>query len=128
MILGKLHTANTVKQLASLGPALSGGLASARERIMRDIADASSTRAASLGGVHAHTADAILPVGTRIDLDYSKHPAIGGATFGGGGRPATRQFPPWKRGGYTLFPTIAERGQAIIEEHYGKELDDQLDD
>ena len=72
-------------------------------------------RAQSLGGVHAHAARRGLRGGATqntawIKLAANTEPTILGAEFGGGARPTTRQFPPWRGSGggagYFVYPTI----------------------
>lgn len=70
----------------------------------------------ALGGVHHHVLPGIIVMGgNRIRLDARSHPAILGAEFGGGRRPTTQQFPPWRgagRGaGYMLYPAIRDEEQ-----------------
>jgi len=70
--------------------------------------------ASGLGGVHAKAAPGIKAINQRpiIRLFVDEHPYILGAEFGGGRRPTTRQFPPWRgkgdEAGYALYPTIRE--------------------
>jgi hypothetical protein len=76
---------------------------------------AETRRAAeSMGSVQAH----ILPglnvyQGNNVRLDVRAQPAILGAVFGGGRRPTTRQFDPWRgsgrEAGYILFPELREQ-------------------
>lgn len=78
------------------------------------IAGIARNRGAGLGGVQAKAAPGIKAVNQRpiIRLFVDDFPYILGAEFGGGKRPTTRQFPPWRGSGtdagYMLFPTIRE--------------------
>ncbi len=80
-----------------------------------DIARRARARGASLGSVHAKAAPGIKAVNQApiVRLFGDEHPYIFGAEFGGGARPTTRQFPPWRgkgnSAGYMLYPTIRER-------------------
>lgn len=66
----------------------------------------------SLGSVHRKAAPGIKAINQRpiIRLFVDEHPYILGAEFGGGRRPTTRQFPPWRgkgeTAGYMLYPTL----------------------
>lgn len=78
------------------------------------IAGLARARGTALGSVHAHAAPAVKAVNQRpiIRLFTDEHPEVLGAEFGGGKRPTTRQFPPWRgtgeTAGYMLYPTIRE--------------------
>jgi hypothetical protein len=88
------------------------------------VARTARARGAGLGGVHRHAAEAIKAVNQRpiIRLHGEDHPEIFGAEFGGGARPTTRQFPPWRgsgeTAGYMLYPTIRELSEEAFEERY----------
>jgi hypothetical protein len=87
-------------------------------------AAAAQQRGRSLGGVHAHVAGGITSgaSGGRpfVSLNPNQQPAIFGAEFGGGRRPTTQQFPPWRgtgmRSGYMLMPVMYERHDEIRDE------------
>lgn len=78
------------------------------------IAGLARSRGASLGSVHRKAAPGIKAINQNpiIRLFIDEHPYIQGAEFGGGRRPTTRQFPPWRgkgdQAGYMLYPTIRE--------------------
>lgn len=74
----------------------------------------------SLGGVHAHVVDGggiFVMGGNNIRLDPRKQPAVLGAVFGGGRRPSTRQFPPWRgsgrNSGYMVFPDLRRQERQL---------------
>ena len=48
---------------------------------------------------------------TAADLFY-------GTEHGGRGRPSTRQFRPYRRGGYFLWPTVADRGAGWASDYF----------
>lgn len=91
-------------------------------------------RGQSLGGVQRHAVRRGLRGGATqnsawIKLAASAEPTILGAEFGGGRRPTTQQFPPWRGSGggagYFLFPTI--RGMSgEITDRFENALDDLL--
>lgn len=89
-----------------------------------DIAARAHAKAIGLGSVHKHVAPGIVARGPTVGLDAASQPAILGAEFGGGARPRTRQFPPFRGSGpgagYMLFPTIRELD---VVERYGEILD-----
>jgi len=78
------------------------------------VAKMARARGAQLGSVHAHAAPGIKAVNQApiVRLYGNQHPEIFGAEFGGGARPRTRQFPPWRGkgqdAGYMLFPVMRE--------------------
>ncbi len=78
------------------------------------IAKKARSRGSGLGSVHAKAAPGIKAINQRpiIRLFIDEHPYILGAEFGGGRRPTTRQFPPWRgkgdTAGYMLYPTLRE--------------------
>jgi hypothetical protein len=71
-----------------------------------DVADRAQSRAQGLGSVHAHVASGIVATRRGIELRVNDQPAILGAEFGGGRRPRTRQFPPYRPDGYMLYPEL----------------------
>ena len=79
------------------------------------IAGLARDKGESLGSVHAKAAPGIKAINQRpiIRLFIDEHPYILGAEFGGGRRPTTRQFPPWRgkgdTAGYMLYPVIREQ-------------------
>lgn len=75
-------------------------------------------RGAQLGGVHAHVLPGLNVVGgNSIRLNPRAQPAVMGAVFGGGRRPTTRQFPPWRgsgrNSGYMVFPDLREQERVL---------------
>jgi hypothetical protein len=101
--------------------------------VAQDVATRARSEASSLGGVHRHVQSGIKAGATmsagRITLDGIRQPAIFGAEFGGGRRPSTRQFPPWRgsgrNAGYMVYPTIWDRSHDIASQ-YEKLIDDLL--
>lgn len=83
-----------------------------REFGRRGVASAKQ-RGGSLGGVHRHVLPGLSISGNVIKMDVRGQPAILGAEFGGGRRPTTRQFPPFRgssrNAGYFLY--LALRGE-----------------
>lgn len=74
-------------------------------------------RGASLGGVHKHVLPGMRAQANNIKLDPRSQPAIFGAVFGGGRRPTTRQFPPWRgsgrEAGYMIYPDLRAEERQI---------------
>lgn len=93
------------------------------------IARLARSRGQSLGGVHAKAAPGIKAINQRpiIRLFGDQHPYIFGAEFGGGARPTTRQFPPWRGSGegagYMLFPTMRRETDEAASQY----IDDYFD-
>jgi hypothetical protein len=89
-----------------------------------DIAKRARAKGSDLGSVQAKAAPGIRAVNQApiVRLFVDEHPYILGAEFGGGARPTTRQFPPWRGkgedAGYMLFPTIRERSEELFEDRY----------
>lgn len=87
------------------------------------IAEDAATKANALGGVAAKAANAVKATARTTDVAVklnagARTPFAFGAEFGGGSRPATRQFRPWKGSGkdagYFLYPTIRDDGAKIL--------------
>lgn len=82
-------------------------------------------RGRGLGGVQAHAVRRGLRGGATqntawIKLVGTREPTIFGAEFGGGRRPTTRQFPPWRGSGggagYFVYPTIRGASGEITDD------------
>jgi hypothetical protein len=108
-----------VRDLRKVEHGLPGAMRQAMLPISQSVVTTARARGQSLGGVQAHAVKRGLRGGaTRntawIKLAASREPTILGAEFGGGHRPTTRQFPPWRGSGggagYFVYPTI--RGKA----------------
>lgn len=90
------------------------GLAAVPREAARQTVKATRQRASQLGGVHRHVVPGINLVGaSTIQLDARRQPAIYGAVWGGGRRPTTRQFPPYRGSGYMLIPQFREEWRTI---------------
>ena len=102
--------------------------------ISQNVLSRARQRAQGLGGVQAHAVRRGLRAGATqntawIKLLADKEPTILGAEYGGGARPTTRQFPPWRGSGggsgYFVWPTI--RGMAReVDDRFADGLDDVL--
>lgn len=112
--------------------------------IAADVAGRAAVRARFVGGVAKHVAPTIkarrdrvpkvvmggstrLPdrPGGRSGRGQTVGDVIWGAEFGGGRRPSTRQFSPWRGNGegagYFLWPTVRENADETME-RYGDAL------
>ena len=124
MGLGSIPLATFVRDMVVLQARLPPLLAAEDNRQAGRIAREARSRGAGLGSVHGHVAPGIKAVNQRpiIRLFGDEQPAIFGAEFGGGARPTTRQFPPWRGkgsdAGYMLFPTIREQTEEKFEAQY----------
>jgi hypothetical protein len=102
------------RALRDIDPQLSREITVAHRAVSSMVASDAQAAAQSLGGVHAHAADAIRARAAQtyagIAVGNNAHPEALGAEFGGGSRPRTRQFPPWRgngeNAGYAVYPTI----------------------
>ncbi|HRD59382.1 hypothetical protein [uncultured Nocardioides sp.] len=93
----------------------------ANKEVATTVADGSRSAASALGGVAAHVAPGIkASAGLKSgSVALGDDPAAPGAEFGGGRRPTTQQFKPWRGSGsgsgYFLFPTIRLKSERINE-------------
>ena len=140
------------KALRKLPKAAVTQLRDASQEIAGRVADDARARAQGLGGLAALVAPTIRAGRDRSPLvkmgNSSPLPeegagweherggpnqtigdAMWGAEFGGGRRPTTRQFSPWRGSGqdagYFLYPAIRQ-DEPWIEERYGDALDDAM--
>jgi len=110
-----------VRDLGRMDREIPRQLRAEQRAIANDVAAEAKTRAASLGGVHRHVSPGIGAGATSsrayVSLNVGRQPAILGAEFGGGARPRTRQFPPWRgsggNAGYMVYPTLYAMGPEI---------------
>lgn len=119
--INNIPIATFLADLGRLQQRLPQSLADEDEAQAGRIAKKARSLGSGLGGVQAKAAPGVKAINQRpiIRLFVDEHPYILGAEFGGGKRPTTRQFPPWRgRGdtaGYMLYPTIREE----TSEHSG---------
>lgn len=100
--------------LRAIDPQLSKQITVAHRAVSTMVASDAQSAAQGLGGVHAHAADAIRARAAQtyagVAVGNAAHPEALGAEFGGGARPRTRQFPPYRgngdNAGYAVYPTI----------------------
>lgn len=127
-IVGRVEMSRLAADLARAGR-MEAEMGRVHREVARDIAAKAQAKAVGLGGVHKHVAPGIMAFGPSIGLDVGAQPAILGAEFGGGARPRTRQFPPWRgtgsRAGYMVYPTIRDEQQAIDKAYEGM-IDDSI--
>jgi hypothetical protein len=138
------------RTLRALPKTASANLRDASQEIADKVAQDAAARASGQGGVARFVAPTIksrrdrVPVvkmGSSSPLPSDKRARKGdrqtvgdviwGAEFGGGGRPATSQFLPWRGNdtgaGYFLWPTV--RGdRAFIEKAYGDAILEATDE
>lgn len=107
------------KHLRRAGTKIEIGMGTVTRSVTSRAVAGARTRAAQLGGVHEHILPGLSIVGTgnNIKLDARAQPAIMGAVFGGGRRPTTKQFPPWRgagrESGYILFPDLRQQERQV---------------
>lgn len=95
--------------------------------VAREVAEDARGKAFSLGGVAAKAAPSVTAsarfTGAGVSIGGSAYPFAGGAEFGGGRRPTTRQFKPWRgngeSAGYFVYPSIRDNADMIAEEYLG---------
>jgi hypothetical protein len=111
-------------------------LRKANKDIASEVADDAANIAYGLGGVAAHVAPSIAAsagfTSAGVSLGGSAYPMAAGAEFGGGARPTTQQFKPWRGSGsgagYFVYEAIrrnapdigerfAEAADAILKSH-----------
>lgn len=118
------------KALRQLDNGLEKELKQANSEVARFVASDAAAAAAALGGVAAKAAPSVKASASSgyagVALGGPSHPFAAGAEFGGGRRPTTRQFQPWRgagaNAGYFLYPTI-RRDAERIETEYGQAAD-----
>lgn len=144
------NVAGLNKTLRTLPKTASANLRDASQAIADKVASDARGKASAQGGVAALVASTIRPGRDRVPLvrmgSSAKLPSdkrsrtgnrqtigdvIWGAEFGGGARPTTRQFKPWRGNdtgaGYFLWPTV--RGDRdFIETAYGDAILEAIDD
>lgn len=109
------------------GRELQNELKAAGKTVADAVASDARSNAYSLGGVAALVAPSIASsarfTGAGVSLGGASHPAAAGAEFGGGGRPTTQQFAPWRGSGsdagYFVYPAIRSNSDRIADEYLG---------
>lgn len=94
------------------------------------VADATRESFASRGGVAPKVAPSVKALAQQrsasVKIGGARYPYALGSEFGGGkygaGNPTSRgghttQFPPYKKGGYSLFPSIKETSEEVLRVH-----------
>jgi hypothetical protein len=113
------------KALKEIGPAFPREMRSANKEVAGGVAKHALSNALGLGGVAAHVAGSIKPSAgvnsASVGIGGPTNPAAGGAEFGGGRRPTTHQFKPWRGSGpgagYFLYPAIREDADEIVADY-----------
>jgi hypothetical protein len=109
------------KALKEIGPDAQKELREASKRVAGFVADDARAAAQSLGGVAAHVAPSIKPVGgvsgAGVAMGGASYPMAGGAEFGS---IKYHQFKPWRGNssdaGYFLYPAIRQDADRIETE------------
>lgn len=132
------------RALRALPRTASARLRDASQEIASRVASDAAARASAQGGAAAKVAPSIragrdrvplVRMGNSSPIRSGPRQTIGdliwGAEFGGGARPTTRQFRPWKGSGtgagYFLWPTVRD-DRSFIETAYGDALLDAIDE
>lgn len=95
--------------------------------VAREVADDARAGAFALGSVAAKAAPSVNAAarftGAGVSIGGAAYPFAGGAEFGGGRRPTTQQFEPWRgngsNAGYFVYPAIRENADTIAEGYLG---------
>lgn len=102
------------RHLRRAGAKIEVGMGTITRTVARRAVISAHATGRRFGGVQAHVIPGIyVQGGNNIRLDVRQQPAIMGAVFGGGRRPSTRQFPPWRGSGrdagYMVYPDLLEQ-------------------
>lgn len=99
--------------------------------VAKDVARDAQGKAYGLGGVAAKAAPSVKAsaryTGAGVSLGSAAYPFAAGAEFGGGNRPTTQQFRPWRGNGsgagYFIYPAIRDNSEHIADEYLGAVTD-----
>lgn len=113
------------KALKEIGPDFPREMRKVNKDVAGGVAEHAQHNALGLGGVAAHAAPSLTSNGgvnsAAVALGGMAHPEAGGAEFGGGRRPTTQQFKPWRgsgsSAGYFLYPAIREDADEIYDDY-----------
>lgn len=112
------------RALKAIGPDARRELREASKSVAEFVAADARSGAQVLGGVAAKSAPSIGAVGgvagAGVAFGGASSPWAAGAEFGGGRRPTTRQFEPWRgngeTAGYFVYPAIRSNAERIESE------------
>jgi hypothetical protein len=105
-VIGALITGQVVARMSQVQSRLPRATRDAAGDVAREVAARAQARANAQGSVHGHVSSGIGATSEGLTLNVIEQPAIMGAEFGGGGRPTTRQFPPFTTAGYMVYPEL----------------------
>lgn len=105
------------KSLKRVGAKLEIGMGTVTRKVTSGAVRGATQRGGQLGGVHRHILPGISARQNNIRLDPRRAPAVFGGVFGGGRRPTTQQFPPWRGSGrdagYLIYPDLRDQEDQI---------------
>lgn len=109
---------------------LARDLRDANKQAAEVVATAAQARAQGLGGVAAKTAPSVKAAAeqrrAKVTIGSNREPWALGAEFGGGARPTTQQFEPWRgsgsSAGYFLYPAVRSTREQFVDA-YDKALE-----
>jgi hypothetical protein len=109
------------RALRAIGPDAQKDLKEASKKVAGFVATDAAAAARSLGGVAAHVAPSIRPVGgvsgAGVGFGGAAYPMAGGAEFGS---IRFKQFQPWRgsdsSAGYFVYPSIRRDADRIVTE------------
>lgn len=121
------------RALKEVGPEAAKEMVKVGRGVAKDVASEAKGKAASLGGVAAKAAPSLKATAgstsAGVSLGGPSAPWAPGAEFGGGSRPTTQQFKPWRGNGpgagYFLYPTIRDNDEKI-ESAYLEGIEDVM--
>lgn len=122
------------RALKELGPQFPKEMRAVNKKAAEEVSGEARAAALAQGGVAAKSASSIKvsagAMSAGLAVGGSTAPWAVGAEFGGGGRPTTQQFKPWRgngsNAGYFVYPTIRENADEI-ESTYREGLDELLE-
>lgn len=114
------------KALKEVGPEHAKEMVKTGREVAKDVSNKARGKARGLGGVAAKSATSVRPsagaTSAGVGFGGPSAPWAPGAEFGGGRRPTTQQFEPWRGSGpgagYFVYPTIRDNEEQIVESYY----------
>jgi hypothetical protein len=107
------------RELRAADKAFPKELRAANKDAAEIVADATRASFASRGGVAPKVAASVKALAQQrsasVKIGGARFPYALGSEFGGGARPRTRQFPRFKKGGYSLFPAIKDNREKVVD-------------
>lgn len=107
------------KELRAIDKDFPKELRLANKEAAQVVADATRASFASRGGVAPKVAASVKALAQQrnasVKIGGARFPYALGSEFGGRARRTTQQFPPFQKGGYSLFPTVKDKREEVIK-------------